>query len=465
MSARKNIFPSLILSTAMILATPKLQAGGFTIIELGADKTGMMCSIAKPDDLSGVYHNPATIASLRGTRFHASTGLSFLDISVRLKAWPAGEGKYGSEDFIDTPVDDDGYFEGTYKPTKYFGAMPMFATSTDFGFDEGPVVALSVYVPDFIGAFMPQDAPTRYFATEAYFIAGMASLSAGYRLPGWADWLSVGASIGVMYIRMEGSRWQNVHLYGDETSDYVLRLLGEDYKPFWNIGLAAEPIEGLNFGFVFLGPVDADLEGTLKFSLPEGVTEEDPVLLALTGGQGLVGDYHQTTKMKVPAGLGLGVRWTIIRQLDVAADFRWWFYNTFKNQYMYHDIDLSIGGQPAVENPLVTPKNYKESWTVSLGTLVRPVPDSIPLELMAGWTYDTSPSPKNTRSLDSPTADITGFSMGARYIFDEHWTASITYYHYWYLQDEITDSILEPPQNAKFGGTVDTFSLQLNVKL
>ena len=41
----------------------------------------------------------------------------------------------------------------------------------------------------------------------------------------------------------------------------------------------------------------------------------------------------------------------------------------------------------------------------------------------------------------------------------------MTYYHYWYLKDEVTDSILVPPQNASFWGQVDTVSLQLEVTL
>ena len=53
--------------------------------------------------------------------------------------------------------------------SEYFGAMPMLALSSDFGFEEGPVVSLSVYVPDFIGAFMPDDAPTVWWITTWFF--------------------------------------------------------------------------------------------------------------------------------------------------------------------------------------------------------------------------------------------------------------------------------------------------------
>jgi len=266
-------------------------------------------------------------------------------------------------------------------------------------------------------------------------------------------------------VRQEGERWQNVPLYGDETTDYVLHLIGQDYKLFWNAGLTVNPIDSLALGFVFLGRVNAQLKGSLEFSLPPGVEEEDPILLALTGQQGLVGKYHQTTHMVIPAGLGVGVNWGVIRELDLAVDFRWWFYDAFKSQDMYHDIDVAIGDTPAVENPLITPKRFGPSWTISAGALVRPLPDVLPLDLMIGGTYDESPAPNETKSLDTPTTDLAGFSLGARWTFDEHWRVSLTYYHYWYLKDEVTTSELDPPQNAKFWGHVDTFSLQLDVKL
>lgn len=201
--AGKSLVRAALLGTVAVLwllPTP-VGAGGFTIIELGDQKTGMMTGIAKPDDLSAVYHNPAGLADQHGTKLHLSAGFSFVDASVRLKAWE------GSETYISTPVDADGYFQGTVHPTRYFGAMPMFVASSDFGWKDGPVVAFSVYVPDFIGAFLPDDAPTRYMVTEAYFIAGVTSVSAGYRLPKPLDLLCLGASVGAMYVRQEGKKW------------------------------------------------------------------------------------------------------------------------------------------------------------------------------------------------------------------------------------------------------------------
>jgi long-subunit fatty acid transport protein len=437
-------------------------AGGFTIIEFGGAKTGMMTSIAQPDDLSGVYHNPAGIADLRGTRLHLSAGLSFVDADLRLRPWEAGEGHAASRDFIDTPIDADGYFEGTIKPTRYFGVMPMLAASSDFGFAEGPVVALAAFVPDFIGAFLPEDAPTRYMVTEAYFIAGMASLTVAYRLPAPLDRLALGASAGVMYVRIQGARWLNQPLLAGLTTDYVLRLAGEDVVPFYNAGLTLRATDRLTLGLAFIGGTEVRLEGSLDIGLPPGVTEEHPLIAALGG---LAGSYEQTTVMQVPPGLAAGLHYRHSKHLALAVDFRYWFYRVFEQQEMFHDIDLQIFGQPAVASPLITPKDYGDSWTFSMGAQVTPLPDRLPLDLMAGFTYDESPAPGRTKSLDTPTVDLTGFSLGLRYDFDEIWRVVLTYYHYFYLRDETRDSILKPPQNALFTGSVDTVSLQIEVRL
>lgn len=437
-------------------------AGGFTIIEMGAKKTGMMTGIAEPDDLSAVYHNPAGLADLHGTRLHLSCGFSFVSAGARLKAWPeGGPGKYGIEDYIDTPVDEDGYFEGVVHPTRYFGAMPMFVASSDFGWENGPVFALSTYVPDFIGAFLPEDAPTRYLVVEGYFVAGVASVSAAYRLPGSWSFLSIGASVGLLYVRIEGERWLNLQSLGEYNTDFVIHMVGEDYRPYWNLGVTADVPGGVTLGLAFIGGADVELIGRLDIDLAPG-REKDPILAGLEDdGLVLEGAYSLRQTMKVPAGLSFGVNWAILDELELAFDLRWWFYSVFEQQNLYHDIDLEILGEPALPNPMVTPKDYGDSWTFSLGALGRPF--SVPLELMAGWTYDISPAPNKTKSLDSPTVDLTGLSLGARYTLADTWRLSLTYYHYWYLKDVIDDSILAPPQNSVFSGSVDTFSVQLEV--
>ncbi|HOX42554.1 MAG TPA: outer membrane protein transport protein [Myxococcota bacterium] len=460
--AGRGPLTGLLAGLLVLAAAPAVRAGGFTIIEFGGAKTGMMTSIAKPYDLSGVYHNPAGIADLHGTRLHLSAGLSFVDAELRLRPWEAGPGYGASEDFIDTPVGADGYFEGTIKPTKYFGVMPMLAASSDFGLENGPVVALAAYVPDFIGAFLPEDAPTRYMVTEAYFVAGMAALTVGYRLPAPVDRVALGVSAGVMYVRIQGARWLNQPLLAGLSADYVLRLQGEDVIPFYNVGATVRATDQLTLGLAFIGGSEVRLDGSLEIGLPPGVTEEDPIIRALGG---LAGEYDQTTVMQVPPGLCAGLHYQHSEYLAVALDFRYWFYRVFDKQEMYHDIDLEILGQPAVANPLITPKDYGDSWTFSLGFQVTPLPDRVPLDLMAGFTYDESPAPNRTKSLDSPTVDLWGFSFGLRYDFNETWRGVLTYYHYFYLRDETTDSVLTPPQNVDFGGSVDTVSLQLEVRL
>jgi long-subunit fatty acid transport protein len=469
-----------IVSVSLVLLLPAtLRAGGFTIIELGSQKTGMMTGIGKPDDLSAVYHNPAGLASQHGTRIHLSSGFSFVDASFRLKAWESvdpenpdhdpqpGDGFYGSEDFIDDRVDREGYFVGNIKPTRYFGAMPMLVASSDFGYPEGPVVAFSVYVPDFIGAFLPEDSPARYAVVEGYFTAGVMSLSAGYRLPGSLDWLDVGVSAGLLYVRIEGKRWQNFPLFpgiSDHNTDVIIRMVGEDYRPWWNAGVVARPLPGLSLGLSFIGGADVALKGRLDISLPEG-WEDDPLTKSLVDAGWLhEGRFDMISEMKVPYGLSTGINYQIIEELEVAFDFRYWFYRTFERQLIHHNIDIAITkGEPVIDTPIEIPKEYEDSWTVSLGFLGRPLP--LPLELMAGGTYDHSPAPSHTKSLDSPTVNLAGFSLGARYLLFDTWRFSLTYYHYWYLKDTIDDSILDPPQNAIFEGTVDTFSVQLEVIL
>lgn len=443
---------TILLAAGILLGAVRAKGGGFTIIEVGARKTGMMTGIARPDDLTAVYHNPAGLADQRGTRLHLSSGFCFVDADLRLRAWE------GSDGYIDTPVGPDGYFEGTIKPTRYFGVMPMFVASSDFGFEEGPVAAFSVYVPDFIGAFMPEDVPSRYLVTEGYFIAGVTSLSLGWRLPEPFSRVSVGGSLGALYIRQEGKKWLNpLRLPHYE---YRIHIVGEDWRPFYNLGVTVDLPGNVTLGASFIGGASVEMKGRLDIELAPG-TETD----LFSGVGGLAGNYRlKKMTAEVPPGLNLGISWDIIPELEVAADFRYWFYRVYEVQRIETNITDVKPGLSSFLKPETfnTPKDYEDSWTISLGARARPFA-ALPLDLMAGWTYDHSPAPGKTKSLDSPTVNLTGFSLGARYFLGQHWRFSATYYRYWYLHQEVTDSVLDPPQNSEFSGTVDTISVQTEV--
>jgi long-subunit fatty acid transport protein len=293
------------------------------------------------------------------------------------------------------------------------------------------------------------------------------SFSAGYRLPGSLDWLDVGVSCGLLYVRIEGKRWQNFPIFpgiSDHNTDVIIRMVGEDYRPWWNAGVVARPIPELSLGLSFIGGADVALKGRLDISLPDGWEDDDLTKSLVDQGWLYEGRFGMTSHMKVPYGIAAGINYEIIPELEVAFDFRYWLYHTFEEQRIDHKIDMEISeGEKIIDSPIIIPKEYEDSWTVSLGFLTRPFP--FPLELMCGGTYDHSPAPSKTKSLDSPTVNLAGFSLGARYLLFDTWRFSLTYYHYWYLKDTIDDSMLDPPQNAIFEGYVDTVSVQLEVIL
>ena len=438
---------------ALLCSAGGASAGGFTIIEVGTKKTGMMTSVAKPDDLSGVFHNPAGIADLRGNRFLIYNGVAFVNAGARVKAWP------GSENYVDKPVDDEGYFQGTIKPTRTFGIMPMIVGSTDFGWAQGPVWALSAYVPEFAGGFFPKAEPSRYVMIEGFLMSGATALTSAYRLPGSLSFLSLGASLGLRVFYQQGEAYQRFNL--DDLGnglDIYARRQGTDYRPLYNFGLTADLPRGLTVGMMFVGGTPVRIKGTITLSEPDD--EIQPLLTSVDRSLALLKTYDMTNELRMPHGLAVGLSWRALDSLELAADYRHWFYSSFKEQRMYHNIDVAlVPGKPLLASPMVTPKDYGDSWTVSAGALARPL--KIPLDLMAGWTYDHSPVPDHTLTMEQPFVDLTGFSVGSRYRVNQDWRVSLTYYHYWYLRDQVDNSILDPPQNIIFQGTSDVVSFQL----
>jgi long-subunit fatty acid transport protein len=314
-----------------------------------------------------------------------------------------------------------------------------------------------------VAAYFPEDAPSRYMLTEGLYTAGVASLSGAYRL---LDWLDLGASLGLFYLRLDGQRWINQALpdAGDLNADVVVRMVGEDYRFYFNAGVCVRLLPGLTLGLSFTSGSEVDLVGKLEVSLPPG-WEEDELVKALVDAEILKpGRYAMHTRMSVPYGIAAGLNWEALEELELSADFRYWFYQTYEQMDIFHDFSIDLGTEePLVPNPMTFEKQYRGSWSVSLGVLGRPF--AIPLELMAGWNYKLSPSPSRTKSLDSPEMTSTGASLGLRYTFWETFRVSATYFRYWFLNYDVPDSMLEPPQNIRFTGGLNTFSVVLELML
>lgn len=416
-------------------STRSATAGGFGIPEYGTRRTGMAAIIGRPDEPAAVFQNPAGLTLLPGVRLYAAFGLAVVSSEFRLRPWER------SDEFIDAPVDAEGYYPKV-KPTRAIGAIPMIVATAEL-MDDRLFGGLSLYVSNATGAQFERDSVAHYHLIDGYVIAPQLSLSLAYKIN---DQVAVGGSLGVMNLRVHGNRYlypivngfDASVLFGDEPE---LTIDGSDWQPTWNLGVFARPIPKLTVGAAIIGKVTATLEGPLTLVPSEGAA--DPSTL----------HGYQYTDQMLPWTFQGGANYDVTPNVEVGTELRYWLYRQYDRQYtQVNNI--------ALVSELITIKDYHDSIQGSGGVRVHDLDALRNVELMLGMHYDKTPAPAKTVTLDQPTFSHVGLHSGVRWTRDR-WRLSGTYVHYWYDIPTTTDSITNPPSNVKGEGGNNIFSLSV----
>jgi long-subunit fatty acid transport protein len=431
---------SYSIAAALLTATATAHAGGFGIPEIGVRRTAMASIIGRPDDASAIYHNPGGLVLQRGWNIYASFGVSLLDTEFRLAPWP------DSDRFLGMSPEGDGYYKPV-QPTRAMGVIPMLAATAELVPDRF-VAGAAIYVGNATGAAFEKDAVTRYHLVDGYVVAPQAVLGAAYRVH---PTLSLGASVGVIHMRVHGKREVYPMFDGMDVSSITgtrpeLVLDGNGWAPTWTIGAFGQPHPRATWGATLTGRVDAELTGpiTVRYSDDAG-----------TPGDTLTGT--QTTQQMLPWALMAGASFDASEHVELAVEYRHWLYRQYDRQ------TTAVDGIVFVRS-LETMKNYDDSWAASAGVRVHSLSRAPALELMAGVQYDKSPAPPETVSLDQPSFSHPAVHAGARWQAGRY-RLGASYIHYWYRVPTITDSITSPPSNIRGHGANNIFTISLEARL
>ena len=465
----------LLTLLAVLLPGVEALAGGFHLNLFGTRRTSMLTNVGNPDDLAALYHNPAGLAAQPGLRLHVSAGTGFMDSDMKLKALPADRfpavnavdcGEPGKPDCA-WPIGTDGYYEKDISPERYTNVIPFLGLSDDLSSIGGPkdlVVALAAYAPGAYGANLPSDAPSAYYITDALFVIAALTAGAGYKVN---DFLSVGANVSYTYMRLGFSRkLSTVDVMTprgqapDVPAQYAQLLLGDimfsydgaDNGLGWGLGALVTPRSWLSIGASYTGFTSARFNGDVHFKslgsadVP-GLSEKQ--LRKVAGDL----DYKLPTalevEMPVPPSFLVGFSLRPSSWLELGLDLRLYLYSIYKKQVLRPSYDAAAKGQEAMtEDSLSSTKNYGNSWAVALGGLVRPWGPDGP-ELMSGISFDKSPVPSRSFTIDNPSMDQLAWGLGIRGYVSESIRLGASYMLIKYLERDIKKSATWPPTNVR----------------
>ena len=87
------------------------------------------------------------------------------------------------------------------------------------------------------------------------------------------------------------------------------------------------------------------------------------------------------------------------------------------------------------------------------------------LELMAGFQQDFTPIPEESYSLENPSRDQLGVSLGTRWHINDRWFVTLSMVRNWFNLVDVQTSQSLPPTNAKGNGDNFEVGFDFNVRL
>lgn len=439
----------------------------------------MGTTIAAPDDTTALFHNPAGLADQKGTRLHLSNGITFLGNEAKLQAldpvrFPevnppdcgaAGEAPCRHE------IGPDGYYVKDVSPESAIGVLPYLGASSDFGAHgrEGVVFSLAAYAPGAYGATFSDTDPTAYYIIEGLFVIGALTAGVGWRVD---EHFAIGANVSYDYMRLGyGQKFSTTDVLtpagaapdlqaglaqiaiGDLRLDYV----GTDSGFGWCLGTLVTPVSWLTLGANYQGFTAATFTGELEIrgigsqnngTSPTSATE----LRRLVSDLDIKLPTGLEVEMPIPPSFGIGANAKLSSEVELGIDLRLWLYTIFARQVRRPIYGPEAGSEPITEESLSSDKNYSNSYQLNAGILVAPLEKPETLELMGGVSFDKSPVPDETFSIDNPSLNQLSFSVGLRTTPFEGWRFGASYMFTYYMERDVTTSQTSPPTNVKLTG-------------
>ena len=431
----------IALTLTAVLGTGAASAGGFGIPEVGVRRTGMASIIGRPDDASAIYHNPAGLILQPGWTVYASMGIAMIDTEFELSPWDQ------SDRFLMTEANSSTGYYDPVKPSRAMGVIPMIAVTGEI-MPGKLVMGAAVYVGNAQGAAFEESAVTHYHLIDGYVVAPQAVLSAAYKIN---EQITVGASAGIIHLRVHGKRYVFPIINGTDLSNYAgtkpeLILDGKGWAPTWMIAAFGRPHPKVTWGATITGRVDAEISGPVQITFSDD---------ASVPGDMLIGT--QVTKQLLPWAFMAGTNVDVHPNVEIGTEFRYWLYRQYKKQ-------LTDVSGIAIVDKLETIKNYEDSWEISGGVRVHDLAFAPKLDLMAGAQYDKSPAPPQTVTLDQPSFSHPGAHAGLRYQLGR-FRLGASFIHYWYRIPVITDSTTSPPSNIRGNGSNNIVTFSVEAKL
>jgi long-chain fatty acid transport protein len=439
------------LGASLLLSPRDAGAGGFYVPEQGARSVGMADAVvAAPGEVSGIFHNPASLSTVGALGAEAGGLLVFPSFTFFRR--PA------TDPFAPSPAQATIDFAAA-KNTNKVGAVPFMGVASDFGV-RNLGVGLGVYVPFGADLSFPVDGAQREVVTAISLKSIHVTPTIAYR---FFDRLSVG--VGLSYVNSSFTLEQRnatAFILGSPndfpnppaSSEGPTRVQATDSLKFSaTFGvLYGDPDDRFSIGASLMLPTKLDLRGTVDVS--------NPNITAMTDAQGNplpAGQRTDTAALTIPLpAIGrLGVLVKPVPRVAIEADVNYQAWSSTQTETIFFQHHYPLFPQPGAQmNDVVLERNYHDTVSLRLGTEITPLASPrTPLKLRAGVLFDQSPIDDRHFDLLTPDSDKWGVSGGAGYavkLGNKTWLGlDLSYLHVFYAERDVGPATIGTDPSAK----------------
>ena len=433
-------------------------AAGFQLFEQNASGLGNAYAgqVARADDASAIYFNPAGLAYIPGRQLVGSLDLlktssefnntascpPFAGAGVGTTACPAP-----AIALLGHPPGNDGGNAGDW------GAVPSFYLSWEavpkqvwLGIGLNAPFGLKTEWDDgWIGRFHAVESEVKTVninPTVAWKINEMVSVGGGFS----AQWLDTTLSNAVSYRAVALASGVGPLIAATPLgAEGLATVKGDDWGWGWNIGMMFNLQPATRLGISYRSTIKYDVEGDVRF-------DNRP---AAMGAVPQVANGDVKARIKLPDTWSVGVSHQLNPKVELLADYTWTGWDSIQDLVIKRSSG-PLSGQTLTSTSL----HFENTWRIGIGGnyLLNDV-----WKLRAGFAYDNGNTSDEFRTPRLPDSDRLWFALGAQWTLAPN---TVLDFGYVYIHVKDVDSRLpnqETATTAPRGSLVGNYDADVHV--